>query len=142
MKNKVFPIILGIIAGFVVVSLFDFMSHEFYDPDTLPPLPEPTEENREEFMKAISERISNLPLISLVLVMAGWHIAGFTGGLVAGKFTQGNWKTNVLTVGFILFLVTLSNVLIIPHPLWMTIIGLSGIVPLAYLGGLLMGDKI
>ena len=105
-------------------------------------MPEPTKENREEFMKALSEMMDKLPLISLVMVMLGWMLAGFVGGAVAAKFTNGNWKRNTLTVGFILFLATLSNILIIPHPLWMTIIGLSAIVPLAYLGGMLMGEKI
>lgn len=142
MKNKVFPIVLGIIAGFVVIRLFDFLSHEFYDQDVLSSLPEPTRENREIYMQALSEMIAKLPLISLFLVMSGWLFSGFIGGAVAAKLTKGNWKRNALTVGFILFLATLSNILIIPHPLWMTIIGLSGIVPLAYLGGLLTGEKV
>jgi uncharacterized membrane-anchored protein YhcB (DUF1043 family) len=142
MKNKILPIVLGIIVGFVVIRLFDFFSHEFYDQDVLSSLPEPTKENREEYMQALSEMIAKLPMVSLVLVMTGWLVAGFVGGAVAAKLTKGNWKKNALTVGFILFLATLSNILIIPHPLWMTIIGLSGIVPLAYLGGLLIGEKI
>ena len=142
MKNKVLPIVLGIITGFVIVRLFDFISHEFYDQDILNSLPAPTEKNREEYMQALSEMIAKLPIISLVMVMTGWLVAGFVGGAVAARFTKGIWKQNALTVGFILFLATLSNILIIPHPLWMTIIGLSGIVPLAYLGGLFTGEKI
>ena len=141
MKNKILPIVLGIIAGFFIVRLFDFVSHEFYDQNIQNSLPIPTEENREEYMKALSEMISKLPIVSLVLVMTGWLVGGFVGGAVAAKLTEGDWKRNALTVGFILFLSTLSIILIIPHPLWMTIIGLSGIVPLAYLGGLLTGDK-
>lgn len=141
MKNKIIPIVVGVISGFVIIRLFDFFSHEFYSQDVLNSLPAPTEENREIYMKALSEMIAKLPLISLLLVMAGWTVAGFVGGAVAAKLTDGNWKTNTLTVGFILFLATLSNVLIIPHPLWMTIIGLSSIVPFSYLGGILMGKK-
>jgi len=141
MKNKVVPIVIGIVVGFVVVRLFDFLSHEFYDQDILNSLPNPEEVEPEVYMKALSDMIAKLPLESLILVMTGWLVAAFVGGAVTAKLTSGYWKRNVLTVGFILFLATLSNLLMIPHPRWMSIFGLMGILPLAYIGGLLMGEK-
>jgi hypothetical protein len=141
MKNKVLPVALGIIAGFVIVRLFDHFSHQYYDQDIMNSLPNPQEVEPEVYMNALSEMIAKLPFISLFLVMAGWLVGGFVGGSVAAKFTEGNWKRNALTVGFILFLATLANLLMIPHPRWMSIFGLMGILPLAYIGGLLFGDK-
>ena len=140
-KNKILPIALGIIAGFVIVRLFDFWSHAYYDQDIMNTLPNPQEVEPEVYVNVLSEMIAKLPFISLFLVMAGWLVAGFVGGAVAAKLTEGNWKRNTLTVGFILFLATLSNLLIIPHPRWMSIFGLMGILPLAYIGGLLFGEK-
>jgi len=117
------------------------LSHEFYDQDILNSLPNPQEVEPEVYMQALSEMIEKLPFISLFLIMAGWLVAGFVGGAVTAKMTEGYWKRNVLTVGFILFLATLANLLMIPHPRWMSIFGLMGILPLAYIGGLLLGDR-
>ena len=115
--------------------LFDWASHALFPSAGADSLPEPTAENREIYLEAIKKMIAELPVGALLTVMFGWWTAGFVGGATAGKITPAFWKTNALTVGFILFAATLANLLMLPHPLWMTIAGLSGIVPLSYLGG-------
>lgn len=133
LKNKVLPIGGGIIAAFACVMLFDHLSHLTF-PDVKIDLPEPTEENREEYMNALRDMINQLPLGALLTVMFGWIVGGFVGGAAAEKITPAPMTANALIVGFVLFLATLANLLMIPHPIWMAVIGLSAIVPAAWLG--------
>ena len=127
--NRILAIVVGLIAGWLIVALGDIVNHKLYPP---PAGLDPSDK------EALSAFVSSLPAIAFVVMIAGWAISAFTGGLVTGKITKGKWQVYSLITGGILLLASIGNMILIPHPIWVTGITIAMYLPLAYLGGKLV----
>lgn len=73
-----------------------------------------------------------VPFAALALVLAGWLLAAYTGGLVAWRVSR--WGPATWIFAALFAVGVFSNLNALPHPTWMWIGGLGG-GPLFALGG-------
>ena len=83
----------------------------------------------------LAEIIANAPAGKLVWVLAGWLLAAFCGAWVAARLARVHRTGAAIAIGLLLVLGVLLNAWMLPHPLWMTLLGVIGPVPLAWCGG-------
>lgn len=117
-------IIIGsVVIGGLIVMLVQMINHQLYPPPTGVDFQDP------EQLKAYMPMV---PLPAKILVVASWAAGMFGGGLV-GLFISGRKSWPMTVIVGLLFLVTCSNFLVIPHPVWM-IASAFGVAILAWLG--------
>ena len=73
-----------------------------------------------------------MPAMALVLVLAGWVVGALDGGIVAWLVARR--RTPVVVVGTLVMLGALAMVLMVPHPMWMSIAGVLLPLPAALFG--------
>lgn len=66
------------------------------------------------------------------LVVFGWLLASFVGGWVAAKISRAHRVTAAIVVGIGIVLGVILNATMLPHPLWMTVMGVALPIPLAW----------
>ena len=119
--------LLGIVAGLVVawlsISVCEFASLFLHRPEPGMDLRDP---------QALAAYIAAAPLPSMLLVVLGWSIAAFGGGWVAARIAS-HKTVAALVIGALVVLSVIANNLMIPHPLWMTVVGVVLPIPLAWL---------
>lgn len=108
------------------------LNHQIYPP------PQNFDPSNKE---AISEFASLLPVSAFLLMLLGWALSVFLGGVVTGKIARTNWKKLCLITGGILLLASIGNMLLIPQPIWLNGIAILMYLPLAYFGGKLVNSK-
>jgi hypothetical protein len=119
--------ILGILAGVVVawlaISLCEFASLYLHRPAPGVDLRDP---------QALAAHIASAPPQAMLLVVAGWMVAAFGAGWLAARIAR-HRTAAALVIGVLVVLGVIGNNLLIPHPLWMTIVGIAMPLPLAWL---------
>jgi hypothetical protein len=119
--------ILGILAGVVVawlaISLCEFASLYLHRPAPGVDLRDP---------QALAAHIASAPPQAMLLVVAGWMVAAFGAGWLAARIAR-HRTAAALVIGVLVVLGVIGNNLMIPHPLWMTIVGIAMPLPLAWL---------
>lgn len=120
-----FAVIGGIVAAIIVIFIAEAFSHMIYPP------PKATDMENPE---AVRQMIQNLPVGALIIIIIGWAIGSFAGGVVSTLIIKNNKPFAALTTGTLLMLSGIINLMMFPHPLWMWIFGLAVNIPFAYLG--------
>jgi hypothetical protein len=123
-------VMLGLLTGFVVVGLGEVASHMIFP---LPPGVE-VDPHKPETFEAV---LKAMPIGALAAVVLSWTLGTFAGAWVAAKLAHVRKVAFGLTIGGCFDLTTLATLLMIPHPVWMWVLGLGSPVPAAYLGTLL-----
>ncbi len=131
-KKRILPVILGLVAGWVSIAIFDALNHQVY------PSPDGLDYTDKDAILAL---IESLPTGAFVLLLAGWMIGAFTGGLVGALVNKEAWRNTGIIVGVILALSSIINMTLIPHPTWLFIVASIGYVPMAYLGAKLIHKR-
>jgi len=109
MFRKVLAVALGIITGGLVVAAGETVIHSMFPIGELP-----------TDRMALAELVAAMPLISKVLIVLNWALAGFLAASLA-TIVQGrtNYRPMLVTVG-VLQLLTYMNMIMLPgHPGWM-----------------------
>jgi hypothetical protein len=78
--------------------------------------------------------VRQLPTGAFLIVLCGWVLGAFVGGLVAAKIQPATWLRHAVLLGVLLLAASVMNMMKIPHPAWMWIGAFLFIVPGAYLG--------
>ncbi|MDG1738077.1 MAG: hypothetical protein P8L68_00650 [Paracoccaceae bacterium] len=126
MNKKIIAVIVGVIGGMAAMMVINFISVMLY------PMPEGLDTSDKAVMIAY---IAGVPIGAKLLVVAGWMVSAFVAGLVAALIApEGSGRTMAIVAGGILMLGGIMNIVMIPHPIWMMIIGLLQYIPLAHLG--------
>lgn len=124
-KQQLRAIGFGLLAAMVTISVVEAIGNSMY------PAPADMDYNNKEMVKAL---ISSMPFGALVFVVNAWILGSFIGSIVTSRmYAEGTWKTPVIT-GMLVLVFTMMNMLMIPHPIWMWVSGLLGIVPAAWFG--------
>ncbi len=117
MLRAILSIVAGVVAAFVIVMLGDMLSHMLAASSAGAP---PTDMSDRAAMEAYVE---GLPTTVFAVMLAGWTLAAFAAGFVAARFgRKGVWPGWVAAGVF--FCATAANLLMIPHPVWMTVAGI------------------
>ena len=67
-------------------------------------------------------------------VVFGWAFASFVGGWLAALISRRHRRIAALAVALFILAGTLMNAMVIPHPMWMNVLGVLLPIPLALLG--------
>jgi hypothetical protein len=123
MLRSILAVLAGLVVAWITVSLFEFASMH-----TFPPPPGVDVRDPQQ----VAALVSRMPAGALALVLAGWVVGAFDGGLVAALIAKR--RVPAVVVGALVALGALAMVMMVPHPLWMSIAGVFLPVPAALSG--------
>jgi len=117
--------IAGVVIAVALVWLIETVGHSVYPP--------PPDLNFAD-ADAMRAYTSTLPIGAFLFVGGAWFLATLCGTFAA--CTIGTAKPIIFAgvVGGIMLIATASNLILIPHPLWFSILGIVGIIVAAWLG--------
>lgn len=125
MGRTILAVILGVIAMSICVGAVEWIGHQLY------PLPAGLDFKNPETLKGF---IAQLPVAALLFVLAGWTLGSLVGGYIAARISRLHKRGAALSIGIAMILLVIMNMLMIPHPLWMSVLGVTLPVPFALLG--------
>jgi len=123
MLKRVLAVIVGLIAGGILISLVEMVSNYVY------PMPGDLDTSD---LDALAEHIANLPIGAFLMVLLAHMVGGFGAGFVAAKI--GGSRGPALVVGGLLFALGAITIAMIPHPLWFAVASLACYFPCAWVG--------
>lgn len=116
--------VAGLFVAFVSIYLIDKLGHSIYPPPADLDFSDPD---------AIRPYIATLPITALLFPMFGWFTGTFLGSVIACLIGTAKAWVFPTMVGGLIFAATIANLIVIPHPLWFSIISLLGIIASAWL---------
>lgn len=111
-------VISGMVIAVTIVSIFDSVA------GMLHPVPAGFDVTDLAQVKA---HAGSAPVGALLLVLAGWILGPFAGGLVASRVATRSRRLYAWVILALLFSATIANLLAIPHPAWMVVAALLGV---------------
>ncbi len=132
MGKKILVVLAGIVISAIVIGVIEFIGHQVFPP------PADLDITNKEMM---ADFIANLPLGALLFVVGAWLIGPLVGSFIACKFMPEEWRHIAIGIGVAIAIFTVMNIMMFPHPLWMTVVGALFPLPMAYLGGMLAVGK-
>ena len=118
MGRKIGAGILGIAVAVALVWVVEKIGHSIYPP------PADLDTGDTDVMRAY---VDTLPLGALLSVAVAWFIGSVGGTFAACKVGTARPLVYALVVGGMMFAGAAFNLLIIPHPMWFSILGVVGI---------------
>ncbi len=130
--NPVLRGILAVIAGFVVACAIMIVVESINGHVLYPDLAKQAQgvTSREE-MKRI---FAVAPVGSLLVVLFGWSLGSFTGGLIAKWIGKRPDARHAIIVGALIVLCAIANNLMLPPPAWFWALGVLLPIPIAMIG--------
>jgi len=117
--------IAGVVIAGALVWLVEMIGHSVYPP------PADLDFGNPDSMRAY---MATIPIGALLFVAGAWFIATLVGTLAACKIGSAKPLTFAVVVGGLMLIATAMNLVMIPHPIWFSILGVAGIVIAAWLG--------
>ena len=117
--------IAGVIVAIALVWVVEFAGHSIYPP------PADLDLGNSDVMRAY---IDTLPLGALLTVAIAWFVGSLGGCFVACRLGSARPLVYALVVGGVMFAGAVFSLLIIPHPLWFSALGIVGIFVGTWLG--------
>lgn len=121
--------LLGIIVGLVTAMLLIF-ALEAAGMLVFPPPPGSQLNNEADLARLVAQSSTG----KKAWVVFGWALASFVGGWVAARIGRRHPRFAALGVAALIMVGTVMNAMVIPHPMWMNVLGVLLPVPLALLG--------
>lgn len=120
MLRTVLAGVVGVVVAMLTITLCEFAAHAVYPPPPGLDMTDPT---------AVAAYAATVPVPALVLVLLGWTLGAFDGALAAALVTRSRARTVALVVGAVVVAGVVVNAMLIPHPAWLTALGV--VLPLA-----------
>ena len=117
--------VAGIVIAGALVWLVEMIGHSVYPP------PPGLDFANPEAMRAY---IATMPIGAFLFVGGAWFIATLAGTFAACKIGDAKPMIFAIVVGGLMLIATAANLMMIPHPLWFSILGVIGILVAAWLG--------
>lgn len=127
MLRNILAGIAGVVAGGLAVFALETLGH------IILPLPEGLEIDPTD-MESVRAAASQIPAINKLAVVIAWFGGAVVAGWVASLVSQSGKRLVPLICGGILMLGGLANLVSIPSPIWMWVLGLAAFLPGAWLG--------
>lgn len=123
MLRLVLGVIAGVVSGFVVIYAVEQVGHQIW--------PVATELDLKD-KAAAAAFLANMPVGALLTVLAAWILGAYTGSMVGLLIADRRRIAGVLPAALI-FAATVLVLFMLPHPLWMAVGGLGGVIAAAWL---------
>ena len=109
--KTIFAAVLGIIISLCVYELVDALNGKWY----------PSTHLQRTYEQRLKD-LENMPLASMLIVLAGYIVASFMGGYAAARVAPDGKKWVAAgSVGFFLLLGGIVYFMALPHALWLSI---------------------
>jgi hypothetical protein len=123
MLRSVLGVIIGIISGFVVIYAVEHVGQLIW--------PVATELDLKDKVAAAAF-LAAMPIGGLVTVVVAWILGAYTGSMVALLMSDRRRIAGIIPAALI-FAATVLVLFMLPHPLWMAVTGLGGIIGAGWL---------
>lgn len=117
--------VAGVVIAMVMVWLVEKLGHAVYPP------PPDLDFADADAMRAYVETV---PLGALLFVAAAWFIGTLCGTCAACAIGTAKPMIFAMVVGGLMLIATIINLVMIPHPMWFSVLGVVGIMIGAWLG--------
>ena len=123
MLRDVLGAIIGVAVAVITVMLLQKIGHLAFPP--------PADLDVED-TQAMMEYVRSAPIAALLFVLASYIIAAFDGTFIACWIGRAKSFIFALIIGVLMLVATITNLIMIPHPLWFSITAVVGIVAAAW----------
>lgn len=117
--------IAGVVIAVALVWLVERIGHAVYPPPADLDFADPD---------AMRAYMATVPGGALLFVGGAWFIGTLGGTFTACKIGSAKPLTFAAIVGGLMLVATAANLIMIPHPIWFSILGVAGIIIAAWLG--------
>ena len=124
MPKRIIGVILGMVAAMAAIMAIQMLSHQVY------PIPEGLDLNDRAAVKA---HMDGAPVSALMIVLAGYAIGAFLGGLVATVIGKER-PMPAFMIGLLLAIGGVANAFMMPQPIWLSAASIIIVIPLALAG--------
>lgn len=114
--RSVVAIVTGLLVAFLVVMGAEGVNARIH------PLPAGVDLSDTNAMKQF---VASLPASGFLLVLAGWFLGALLGGWVAARVARRSPMAHSMIVAVLLLCGGVANMLMLPHPAWVWIVGLA-----------------
>lgn len=119
MLRNIAAMIAGVVIAFLTIMLIDEINQVIYPPPAGLDFTDPD---------AMRPYLATLPVGAFVLILASSVVAAFVGTMIACYIGTANGTLFGAVVGGIVLAATIANFIAVPHPLWLSLATLIGIV--------------
>ncbi len=123
MLRVILGIIVGVVVGFTVIYAVEQIGHQIWPVSTTLDLKDKA---------AAAAFLAGMPLGGLLTVVAAWVLGAYAGAMV-GLLAADRRRIAGIVPAALIFAATVLVLFTLPHPLWMAIAGLGGIIAAAWL---------
>ena len=123
MVRSTFAVLLGLVVALAAMLLLEYLGMSLF------PLPPGFDLDSEADLARLVESAG---MEKQLWVLMGWTLAAFAGGWVAARTTLRHRLGAALWVGGLIVAGVLLNVALLPHPAWMTVLGVLLPLPAAW----------
>ena len=125
MVKSIIAVVLAVLLAGVVIAAVQLVNTQIF------PLPPGVAFNDRE---AMSRAVSSMPTGGFVLLLLSYTLGALAGGWLAARMAPRRPLLHAMIVGVLLLAAGVMNFVSIPHPLWVTVLGLLIFLPMAWLG--------
>lgn len=125
MGKNILAGVAGVVIAMAMVWLVEKLGHAVYPP------PPDLDFADADAMRAYVETV---PLGALLFVAAAWFIGTLCGTCAACAIGTAKPMIFAMVVGGLMLIATIINLVMIPHPMWFSVLGVVGIMIGAWLG--------
>lgn len=132
MLRTILAVVAGLIVAVVIMTCSEMIGTHLF------PLPEGFSKDNPADWAALMQA---MPVSAKLWVVLGWCVASFAGGWVAATISRLHKRGAALAIGVLIVAGCIANAVLIPHPWWMTALGVLLPVPLALLAARVAAPK-
>lgn len=107
--KKILALLIGLMVSIGTIALLEQFSHWLYPPSSTPDWQDPS---------AVAAYMQSLPVVAYLLVLLAWFSGVVTGIVVATLLVKRVSRLFVVVITAMVWLATLANIYMIPHPVW------------------------
>jgi hypothetical protein len=130
--RSILAVIVGTVVAMLVVTGFDLLSHILF------PLPAGVDPTNAAELMAIAGQI---PLGAFAVIITGWGVGSFIGAWLAGRIAGRGPLLHGMIVTVLLLIAGVTNLLLIPHPIWVWALGIAAFILGGYAGARLAAGR-
>lgn len=127
--KKILALLAGLMVSIGTIALLEQFSHWLYPVGTQPDWQDPS---------AVAAYMQSLPVGAYLLVLLAWFSGVVVGIAAATMLVKRVSRLFVVVITAMVWLATLANVYLIPHPLWVSVTALVCLPLLGFLCGHLL----
>jgi hypothetical protein len=129
MVRSIVAVLLGLLVANLVITVVQRTGHAVYPP------PAGLDFNDRE---AVRKALAEAPTGALLFVLLSYAAGALAGGALTAWMARRAPLVHALVVGAFLTAAGVASVVMIPHPLWLTVAVIGIFLPAAYAGALLV----